>query len=96
MKSSNLLAAFILLFQFSFSNGQPIFRASTSEFFIETPPGGRYTVTIGDETISSRNGRVRFFDIPSGRQPVEIALNNRLVLKSDIYMPNRISEALQY
>jgi hypothetical protein len=85
MKTSNLIAIILLVFNSFSPNAQPVFRAATSEFFIEIPPGARYTVTIGDETISSRNGRFRFFDLPSGRLPVEIALNNRLIVRSDVF-----------
>ena len=84
MKPLNLTLISILISISSFINAQSNFRASTAEYFIEASSKGRYTVSIGDESISSTSGRFRFFDLPEGRLPVIIEQNNKVIYKSTI------------
>lgn len=50
-----------------------------SELFLRIADNGRYTVQLDDQTLTLANGRFRFFDIPTGRARLTIALNNRQV-----------------
>lgn len=86
MSTIKLIAVTTLVFLYSFVDAQPGFRASYSEYFIEVPVKGRFTVSVGDETISSLNGRFRFFDVMPGRFPVVIEANNRVVYRSDVFI----------
>jgi len=86
MKSIKLIAIVALVIISSAVNGQMGFRSAYSEFFIEIPARGRFTVSLGDETISSQKGRFRFFDAREGRWPLVIESNNRVIYRSDVFI----------
>lgn len=69
-----------------FANAQSNFRAAESEFFIEIPQRGRFTVSLGDETISSNTGRFRFFNVSYNRLPLVIEVNNQVVLRTEVFV----------
>ncbi|WP_207422242.1 DUF4476 domain-containing protein [Desertivirga brevis] len=86
MNTIKLITITALVFLCSLVNAQPSFRTAFSEYFIEVPARGRFTVSLGDESISSINGRFRFFDIREGRYPVVIEANNKVIYRSDVFV----------
>lgn len=58
------------------------------EFFLRVHEGGRYTVSINDQTISLATGRFRFFELPAGRQRLTILRNNTPVFEDWIDLRN--------
>lgn len=55
-----------------------------SELFLRISDNGRYTVQLDDQSLTVSNGRFRFFDVPTGRARLTIALNNRQVFQQTI------------
>ncbi|WP_207536031.1 DUF4476 domain-containing protein [Desertivirga arenae] len=84
MNTIKLITITALVFLYSFVDGQPSFRASYSEYFVEVPVRGRFTVSLGEESISSINGRFRFFDLREGLHPIVIEHNDRLVYRAEV------------
>ena len=58
------------------------------EFFLRVNDGGRYTVSLDDQTITLSKGRFRFFDVPPGRQRLVISRNNTTVYQDWIDLRN--------
>ncbi|GAA4405388.1 hypothetical protein GCM10023187_23690 [Nibrella viscosa] len=52
-----------------------------SELFLRITDNGRYTVQLDDQSVTLSSGRFRFFDVPTGRARLTIALNNRQVFQ---------------
>lgn len=86
MNTIKLITITALVFLYSLVDAQPSFRPAYSDYFIEIPARGRFTVSLGDESISSLNGRFRFFDIREGRYPVVIEVNNKVIYRSDVFV----------
>ncbi|WP_207426750.1 DUF4476 domain-containing protein [Pedobacter sp. SYSU D00535] len=60
------------------------YREDHAELFIEVQERGRVTVTVGDEQITSRSGRFRFYDLREGSNLITIAIDGRPAFKRSL------------
>ena len=55
-----------------------------AEVFIRIPERGRFTVSIGDQEITSTTGMYRFFDLTATPQPLSIWQGRTLIYRVTI------------
>src|SRR6476661_2630853 len=86
MNTPKRLALLCLLFLTCAFHAKSQIRYAPAEFFIEVPSAYQLKVSLGDDTISSRNSRFRFFEVRSGRQPLHIRSGQRTLFRGDVFI----------
>lgn len=68
----------------------------TSEVFLRIPEEGRFTIEIGDQSITNATGKFRFFDLRAGIVPISIYDNNFLIYRTRIALQNDTRTVLDF